>query len=256
VPRSRSLRPTQAIRRPLTGGWLGKDHGKDRPLVSTTYIVYTSKETMNRRFERATRLTWAIMVLAMVTGIGTFIGGTMWGRSEPSERQSLIDDIAEYHQIYSREHRHFLKVPANQVEEPMAWLRDHVGRNIEAPDLTAAGLRFAGGRMLVINGGKVAELMYGRDDGLLVAVCISRTPGDNAALNVKHLGLQRAASWISGGLIYVVVGEFDAPTAKTLAALVGAQIEISESNTSRADLADLQRTVAEIVSDAHYSSSP
>jgi len=211
---------------------------------------------MIAHFKPANRFSWAIVALALAAGIGALVGGTVWGHSEPSERQSLIDDIAEYHQIYSREHRHFLKVPANQVEELMAWLRDHVGRNIEAPDLTAAGLRFAGGRMLVINGGKVAELMYGRDDGLLVAVCISRTPGDNAALNVKHLGLQRAASWISGGLIYVVVGEFDGPTAKTLAALVGAQIEISESNTSRTDLADLQRTVAEIVSDAHYSPSP
>jgi anti-sigma factor RsiW len=211
---------------------------------------------MIAHFKPATRLIWAIMAFAVVTGIGTFIGGTMWGRSEPSKQESLIDDIAEYHQIYSREHRHFLKVPANQVEETMAWLDDHVGRNITAPDLAAAGLRFAGGQMLVVNSSQVAELIYARDDGLPIALCVSRTPGDNTALNVEHMGLQRAASWVKSGIAYLVVGEFDGPTAKTLAALVGAQIEISESNTSRTDLADLQRTVAEIVSDAHYSPSP
>jgi anti-sigma factor RsiW len=210
---------------------------------------------MKKRFKPAT-LSWAIMAFALVTGIGTFVGGTMWGRSEPSERGSLIGDIAEYHQIYSREHRHFLKVPANQVEETMAWLGDHVGRNIKAPDLAAAGLRFAGSRMLVINGGQVAELIYARDDGLSVALCISRTPGDNAALNVEQLGLQRAASWIKGGIAFVIVGEIDRHTAETLAVLVGAQIAISEGNTSRAVLADLQRTVAAIVSDAPHSPPP
>ena len=149
----------------------------------------------------------------------------MWGRSEASERGSLIGDIAEYHQIYSREHRHFLRIPANQVEEVMAWLSGHVGRNVEAPDLAAAGLRFAGGRILVINGGQVAELIYARQYGLPIALCISRTPGDNTALNVEHMGLQRAASWVKGGIAYVVVGEIDRPMAETLAALVRAEIE-------------------------------
>jgi len=196
---------------------------------------------MNKRFKPAT-LSWAIMAVAFVAGIGAITGGSVWGRSEPSGR--LIDDIAEYHQIYSREHRHFLKVPAVQTEEIMAWLDDHVGHNIKAPDLAAAGLRFAGGQMLVINSGQVAELIYARDDGLPIALCVSRTPGDNTALNVEHMGLQRAASWVKSGIAYLVVGEIDRPMAETLAALIGAQIDIDEGTTPR------QRSVAAIVSDA------
>jgi anti-sigma factor RsiW len=180
---------------------------------------------MNEHAKPAARLSWAIVALALATGIGAFVGGTMWGRGEPSERDSLIDDIAEYHQIYSREHRHLVEVPAAQGEELMAWLGDHVGRKIEAPDLAAAGLRFAGGRMLVINSGPIAELMYTRDDGLPVALCISRTPWQNAPLNVEKRGRQRAAFWVRGGFAYVVVGEIDRPTAEALAALVGAQID-------------------------------
>jgi anti-sigma factor RsiW len=180
---------------------------------------------MHMRPNPVARLSWVAVALALAVGVSAFAGGTMWGRGELSERESLIDDIAEYHQIYSREHRHLVEVPADQVEELMAWLGDHVGRNVEAPDLAAAGLRFAGGRMLVINGGPVAELMYTRNDGLPVALCIARISGGNAPLNVERRGRQRAAIWIKGGFAYVVIGEIDHRTAEALAALVGAQID-------------------------------
>ena len=180
---------------------------------------------MDKHFKTTARLGLAIVALTLAIGIGAFVGGTMWSRSESSERESLIDDIAEYHQIYSREHRHLVEVPATQGEELMAWLGNHVGRKIVAPDLAAAGLHFAGGRILVVNGSPIAELMYTRDDALPVALCILRTPWHDAPLNVERRGLQRTASWIKAGFAYVVVGEIDDPTAAALAALVGAQID-------------------------------
>jgi anti-sigma factor RsiW len=180
---------------------------------------------MDKHTKPAARFGWAVAALTLATGVGALVGGSLWSRGELSERAALIDDIAEYHQIYSREHRHFLKVPAGQVAALMAWLGDRIGHAVGVPDLAAAGLRFAGGRMLVINGRPVAELMYTRDDGLPIALCIAQMAGDNAPLNVERQGLQRAASWIKGGFAYVVVGEIDRPTAEALAALVGAQID-------------------------------
>jgi anti-sigma factor RsiW len=180
---------------------------------------------MDKHVKPAARLNWAAIALALAIGIGAFVAGIMWGRGEPTERESLIDDIAEYHQIYSREHRHYLKIPADRGEELMATLADHVGRKIEVPDLAAAGLRFALGRMLVVNGSAIAELMYTRDDGLPVAICIARMKESDAPLKVEKRGLQRAASWIKGGFAFVVVGEIDRPTAEALAALVVAQID-------------------------------
>jgi anti-sigma factor RsiW len=180
---------------------------------------------MDRHGKLAARLNWAMAAFALAIVAGAFIGGIMWGRGESSERESLIDDVAEYHQIYSREHRRLVKAPTTQGEEQlMASLADHIGRKIETPDLTAAGLRFAGGRMLVVNGRPIAELIYVRDDGLSVALCIARIAGKNAPLSIEQRGLQRTASWIKDGFTYVVVGELDRPTAERLAALVAAQI--------------------------------
>jgi anti-sigma factor RsiW len=194
-------------------------------LTHTHAIGNVTEVTMTLGFKPAARLGWASAPLALVAAIGVFVAATIWDRGDRSECEALIDDIAEIHQVYSRAHRHVLKVPADQVQELMAWLGNHVRRNVEAPNLAAAGLRFAGGRMLVINGGQVAELYYARDDGLPIALCIAPMPGRNAPLNVEQRGEQRAAYWVKGGFAFIVVGEIDRRTAETLAALVGAQID-------------------------------
>jgi anti-sigma factor RsiW len=177
-----------------------------------------------KRFGAAVRHGWAVAASLAVI-VAAFGGGATWGSRAPSARSDLIDEVAEYHQIYSREKRHLVEVPADQIEELTAWLGERVGRDIKVPDLAAAGLRFAGGRMLVINDQPVAELMYTRAQGLPIALCVSRMPGGDEPTSIEQRGPQRAASWITGGYAYLVVGEIDGSTAENLAARIAAQIE-------------------------------
>jgi anti-sigma factor RsiW len=92
------------------------------------------------------------------------------------------------------------------------------------PDLTVAGLRFAGGRMLVVSDHPVAALMYTRGEGLPIAFHVSRISADDGLTRIHQRGAQHVASWISDGYAYLLVGEIDSPTAEKLAALVVAQI--------------------------------
>jgi anti-sigma factor RsiW len=137
----------------------------------------------------------------------------------------MIDEVAGYHQIFSRETQHLVEVPADQMEELTAWLGERVGRDVKVPHLGAAGFRFAGGQMLVINDRPVAALMYTRAEGLPIVLCVSRMPADDDPASIERRGPARVASWISGGYAYLVAGEIDGPTVTDLAALVAADIE-------------------------------
>ena len=76
--------------------------------------------------------------------------------------------------------------------------------------------------MLVVNDHPVAALMYTRDEGLPIAVCVSRIQSGDKGISFEQRGAQRVAFWITDGYAYLVVGQIDGPTAEDLAALVAA----------------------------------
>ena len=162
---------------------------------------------------------WAIA--ATVAGMIGFGGGAFWKGQPTSARDSLVDEVAEYHEIYSRETKHLVEVAAAQSDELTAWLGRRIGRNIDVPDLTGMGLNFAGGRMLVVGGKPVAELMYTRDSGRPIALCISEGDGTTASgtspIRLDRKGALNLASWNAGHHIFVVVGEAEQTTIHEIA---------------------------------------
>jgi anti-sigma factor RsiW len=164
---------------------------------------------------------WAIAtsLAAVIVGFGA---GVSWNGRTPSELAELIEDIVEYHEFFSHETQHLVEVPADQMEELTAWLGERVGRDIKVPNPTVAGLHFAGGRMLVVSDRPVAALMYTRDEGLPIALHVSRIQGGDKGISFEQRGAQRVAFWITDGYAYLVVGQIDGPTAEDLAALVAA----------------------------------
>jgi anti-sigma factor RsiW len=197
-----------------------RDAYGDRFFAGTGSVLGPSR----RRTLRQPRHGWAIAA-SLAAAIVGFGGGVTWGGTTPSERADLIDEVASYHQLYSRETKHLVEVPADQVDHLTAWLGQRLNRKLEVPDLATAGLRFAGGRMLVVNDRPVAELMYTRDHGLPIGICVTQIAADTAPISVEQRGEERVASWITGGYAYVVVGEIDDATARDIAQRVATQIK-------------------------------
>jgi anti-sigma factor RsiW len=163
------------------------------------------------------------LAASLVAAIVGFGGGAMWAGGTQSERSELLAEVAGYHAVYSRETRHLVEVPPEQIEHLKAWLGQRLARNLDVPDLTAAGLRFAGGRMVIINGRPVAQLMYTRNQGLPIGICLTQMPGGPSPISVEQSGKLQLASWEDGGYEYVVVGEMDAAAARNIAERVKAQ---------------------------------
>jgi anti-sigma factor RsiW len=154
---------------------------------------------------------WAIA--ATVAGILGFGGGTYWAGGLESAHDHLLSEIAEYHAVFSREDKHLVEIPASRTAELTDWLASRVGRPVSAPDLTGLGLTFAGGRMLVVDGKPVAELMYTRANGRPIALCIAEaghgTTNPGTPIAIAHNGELRLASWQTGAHTFVIVGETD-----------------------------------------------
>jgi anti-sigma factor RsiW len=119
---------------------------------------------------------------------------------------------------------HLAEVPATQTEHLKEWLGKRINLNLVIPDFKEAGLTFAGGRMVVVDGAPVAELMYTRDQGLPIGFCILNRAGDQTVTQVERRGELRLANWDAGTHSYVIVGEVDTGTIRGLANMARQQL--------------------------------
>jgi anti-sigma factor RsiW len=211
--------------RQSTAGQTGAQESGDRDSGTTGGKKHSGQPlAVHGTVRRDLRPGWGWAVAASITAVVMFAGGAMWGGRAPSERADLVDEVAGYHQVYSRETTHLVEVPASQSEQLTAWLGERLDHEIKVPDLADAGLHFAGGRMLVINDRPVAELMYTRAHGLPIAVCVTQIEGKPWSMDVEQHGALRVATWAKDAYAYVIVGEIGEEQARDLAWRVKAQI--------------------------------
>jgi anti-sigma factor RsiW len=162
---------------------------------------------------------WAIAA-SVVLAAGCFGAGAFW-RSWSAD--PLMDEVAEYHAVISRETTRLAELPPERADDLVSWLGQRLGRHLVVPDLGDAGLRFAGGRMLVIDGAPVADFLYTRDHAAPVAICVLRGEYERPTLHIVEREGLHLATWSGGGYTYVVVGDLDASAAKHLADIVAFQ---------------------------------
>lgn len=157
------------------------------------------------------RVVAASVALVLVGGATGFIIGTANNVAEPTKlasARSWLDDIADYHRIYSRQKERLVEVPASDAPKIETWLASSVGVPFTIPNLTGKGLNFEGARLLVANSKPVAQLIYRNADGDVFAICFlkdSNSPqSDKFSESIRDdLGM---VSWQRGGASFVVVG--------------------------------------------------
>ena len=147
-------------------------------------------------------------------------------RTAGSARDTFLDEVAEYHEVFSRESLHLVEVAADRKAEFETWMGSRLGGRFEAPDLSSSGLRFAGGRMLVVDGKPVAEMMYTRGTGLPVALCITPMAVGAEPLRLDERNGLHLASWTDSRYAFVVVGQLDPEAATDIAEASRAQIHL------------------------------
>lgn len=202
APAARRLLAIHRETTPLARAAFAGRHYIAAPSASVSGLV------RRRPMGRAWRLGWAIAAPVLLAAAG-FGAGTAWQKMEEAGRGRMLADLAAYHAIYSRETVHLVEVPAAQSDHLKAWLGKRVNRPIVIRDLRKAGLTFAGGRLVVLNGAPVAALMYTRDSGLPIGLCVLFHPGKPSTIVTETRGREALAAWDDGSHQFVVVGEAD-----------------------------------------------
>ncbi|WP_411032956.1 anti-sigma factor family protein [Shinella sp. BYT-45] len=140
--------------------------------------------------------------------------------------RTWLDDIADYHRIYSRQTRHLVEVPASEQQHIVEWLSASTGVSFALPDLSAQKLTFEGARLLVAGGKPTAQLLYRDAENEIFAICFLQSePVDGStelAESMRNdIGL---VSWQKGNASYVVVGPSADPDLERIAEAVSESI--------------------------------
>ncbi|MEL6125304.1 MAG: anti-sigma factor [Pseudomonadota bacterium] len=165
------------------------------------------------------RPIWSTIAASLVLVALGGVGGYLAKGDPPPVQTGWLADIADYHAVYASQTRHLVEVGADEAEHLQTWLGSSVETPFSIPDLSAHGLTFQGGRLLVANAKPVAQLMYTRDDGAVIALCFqrsSRPPGDGAFKEQTLNGFD-FISWTADGADYVVIGPGETPDLQAIA---------------------------------------
>lgn len=163
----------------------------------------------------APRMQWRAMAATLVIGALLGAGGMFAVRSdapqvEVAAARSWLGEVAEYHQIYARQTRHLVEVPAAEKTHIEKWLGKEIGVAFTVPDLESSGWTFQGARLLVAAGKPVAQLLYTDASGRVIALCaLHNGSGTPAGPALRTFGDVHMATWKSATGSFALVG--DAP---------------------------------------------
>ncbi|AOF89471.1 anti-sigma factor [Sinorhizobium sp. RAC02] len=173
----------------------------------------------------------ASLVIFIAGGAAGYLVSEQQGAAEAplqiAAARTWLDDIADYHRIYSRQTRHLVEVPASEQDHIVEWLSASTGVTFTLPDLSAQNLTFEGARLLVAGGKPTAQLLYRDAENEIFAICFlqNSTPvegrTDLTESMRNDIGL---VSWQRGNASFVVVGPSADPNLERIAETVSASI--------------------------------
>lgn len=112
-------------------------------------------------FPRWGSLAAAVALLVVGAGAGWYSRGELDPR--PIGVAALAREASATFVTYASDHNRPVEVRAEDSEGLLQWISSRLNRPVTAPDLTASGYRFMGGRVVPTPHGPAAMLMY--DDG-------------------------------------------------------------------------------------------
>ena len=154
---------------------------------------------------RVRRVGAAVVILC----IGGAAGWVLRGASAPptSGLAALGYDASIMYAAYAPDDLHPVEFRADDKAELLRWIGARLHRRVIAPDLTASGFRFMGGRLLPTPQGPAGMFMYDDDHG--ARICIFLRPMDSTAtmaMTQDDRGVTKGFTWSAQGMGYGIVG--------------------------------------------------
>lgn len=153
---------------------------------------------------------------AMAAGLLLLVGGAGgWGLREavspvPTGIEALAQSASMNYAVYAPDHTRPVELAATNRDEIAGWFSARLKRPVGVPDLSGAGYRLMGGRLVATPQGPAGLLMY--DDGhgarFVMLMRPMSVPGD-APMRPYATASANGYAWAQDGLGYSLVGAAD-----------------------------------------------
>lgn len=152
---------------------------------------------------------WVYGAVAATLAAFVMGGGVGWlargATAAPSVFQMLTVDAIEAHRLYVVEVRHPVEVPGNERSHLQQWLTKRCGWVVRAPELTGAGLKLVGGRLLPGSTGPASFMMYESASGERFTIYTAKSDAEATQMRFAAEGKESTLFWADDGVIYAVV---------------------------------------------------
>ncbi len=171
-----------------------------------------------------TRTGWQLAAAAMVMlTLGGLAGWTVRDVAAPSHDTQLADitEAIDAHDLYVIQKAHPVEVTADQSDHLTSWLSNSLDRRLVTPDLSAAGYKLVGGRLLPSGAAPAAQIMYQNTEGSRVTLFITaHESGEPLSQRLVTKGPLAAFYWANGAIDCTIVGPLGQDEIRTLAQTV------------------------------------
>ena len=193
------------------------------PIPDRLRIARIREDRRQRRYRQLAQIAAAasLLILGSVAGwavrdvAGPFVAsgaGTLAG--------VITADAIAAHRIFSVEVRHPVEVNADQETHLVQWLSKRLGRELTVPDLSPAGFRLMGGRLLPAEDGPAAQFMYENASGERLTLYLRVGVGGETAFRYHEEGGIGAFYWSDEGFGYAIAAKADRELLLRIAELV------------------------------------
>ena len=199
--------------------------------VPDRLMTLAEKRSMPARTPWLRRMMAASVLLICLAGADHVLDHHVWQAetvATANSREVMLDEIAAYHLVYARQTEHLAEVPAERREHIEAWLGSLLNRTLKVPDLSSQGLKFEGARLLAIDAYPVAQLLWSREHGDPIAICVTFGAPQRKPLDIEHHRGLNVGVWDENGYTYVVVGALTEDSVRRIAAKVDTDIGAGE----------------------------
>jgi anti-sigma factor RsiW len=169
----------------------------------------------------------AALIVAVAGSLGWYMRGATWTEEPLSER--LIDNAVVAHALYVKEKTHAVEVVAD-APNLMRWLSNRIATPIDAPNLSAQGFTFLGGRLLPgqegeFGHGPAAQLMYENPSAERVTLYITAAlPDKETVWKFENRSGVDAYYWANGALTCTIVSDLPEDSVRMLGKKVFEQL--------------------------------
>lgn len=149
----------------------------------------------------------AAMLLVSISGLGGWVARGSMMQASPGGLVALAEEAADSYNVYAPDHVRPVEIRASDNAQLVQWVSSRLHQPVNVPDLTTAGYRLMGGRLVATSHGPAAMFMYDDDHGeRLVVLTRPMSTDQNAPMIPQSKGDVTGFAWADGGMGYGLVG--------------------------------------------------